>query len=100
MLELTTDHIATVIKDRTGKYQDKTIEKPGEDFGRELAAWLTDGKTPAQTEPPKAQAEDPKSQTTEQPKNESTKAEGPRPRYPQGGDPGGYRVFSGVRRFG
>ncbi|MEN6404016.1 MAG: ATP-binding protein [Armatimonadia bacterium] len=43
LLELSTDHIATVIKDRTGKFQDLTIEKPGEDFGRALAAWLADG---------------------------------------------------------
>jgi hypothetical protein len=29
LLELTTDHIGTVIKDRTGKFQDKTIYKMG-----------------------------------------------------------------------
>jgi hypothetical protein len=32
-----------VIKDRTGKFQDKLLDKPGEDFGRDLAAWLSDG---------------------------------------------------------
>lgn len=40
LLELTTDHIANVIKDRTGRFQDRLIEKPGEDFGREMAGWL------------------------------------------------------------
>jgi hypothetical protein len=43
LLELTAEHIGTVIKDRTGKFQDRLIDKPGEDFGRELAAWLADG---------------------------------------------------------
>lgn len=43
LVELTTEHMATVIKDRTGKFQDKIIEKPGEDFGAELLAWLNDG---------------------------------------------------------
>ncbi len=46
LVEISTDHIANVIKDRTGKFQDKLLEKPGEDFGRQLAAWLADG-TPA-----------------------------------------------------
>jgi hypothetical protein len=32
-----------VIKDRTGKFQDKLIDRPGEDFGQQLAAWLSDG---------------------------------------------------------
>jgi len=40
LLELSPDHVAQVIKDRTGRYQDAMIEKPGEEFGRELAAWL------------------------------------------------------------
>lgn len=43
LIEMSVEHIAGIIKDRTGKYQDKTITKPGEDFGRELAAWLSDG---------------------------------------------------------
>ncbi len=51
LLEISTEHIANVIKDRTGKWQDKLIEKPGEDFGAELAAWLSDG-APAKTPPP------------------------------------------------
>lgn len=44
LIEISTEHIANVIKDRTGKYQDKTINKPGESFGQELAAWLNDGE--------------------------------------------------------
>jgi hypothetical protein len=46
LVEISTEHIANVIKDRTGKFQDKLIDKPDERFGRELAAWLADG-TPA-----------------------------------------------------
>ena len=45
LMELNTDHTANVLKDRTGKYQDQFIEKPGEDFGKELSDWLSDGLT-------------------------------------------------------
>jgi hypothetical protein len=44
LLEMNTDHYATVIKDRTGKFQDQIIEKPGEDFGASLMQWLNDGE--------------------------------------------------------
>ena len=47
LLQMSTDHAATVIKDRTGKYQDKALDLPDEDFGRELAAWLGQGAPPA-----------------------------------------------------
>ena len=47
MLEIDTNHFGTVIKDRTGKFQDAIIEKPGEDFGRQLAEWLKEGAEPA-----------------------------------------------------
>lgn len=43
LLEVSTEHIGNVIKDRTGKFQDKLIEKPGPEFGRELISWLSDG---------------------------------------------------------
>jgi hypothetical protein len=43
LVEISTEHIANVIKDRTGKFQDKLIDKPDEKFGRDLAAWLADG---------------------------------------------------------
>lgn len=44
LMELTVDHTARILKDRTGKYQDKIIEKPGEDLGKELHAWLREGE--------------------------------------------------------
>jgi hypothetical protein len=47
LVEISTEHIANVIKDRTGKFQDKLLDKPGEDFGRDLAAWLSEGTAPA-----------------------------------------------------
>lgn len=46
LLEMSGTHNARVVKDRSGKYQDKTINLPGEKFGRELAAWLSEGATP------------------------------------------------------
>jgi hypothetical protein len=46
LLEMSPDHIGTVIKDRTGQFQDKMLEKPGEDFGKDLSAWLSDGPPP------------------------------------------------------
>lgn len=44
LLELTPDHIMNVLKDRTGKFQDEMRDKPGEDFGEELASWLNEGE--------------------------------------------------------
>lgn len=43
LLELSAEHIANVIKDRTGMFQDKLLTKPGEEFGRELVEWLNTG---------------------------------------------------------
>lgn len=43
LLQLSTDHTAEVLKDRTGKFQDALITKPDEDFGRELVTWLSEG---------------------------------------------------------
>ena len=54
LVEISTEHIANVIKDRTGKFQDKLLEKPGEGFGQELAAWLAEGVKP-QARPAKAE---------------------------------------------
>jgi len=45
LMEISVDHIATVIKDRTGRFQDETFT-PDEDFGESLAAWLADGAAP------------------------------------------------------
>lgn len=44
LMEISPEHFAHVTKDRTGKYQDKIIEKPGEEFGKELKDWLNEGK--------------------------------------------------------
>lgn len=58
LMELSADHVASITKDRTGKYQDQTIDKPGEDFGRELAAWLaTDVPRKDTATPPAADRE-------------------------------------------
>lgn len=46
LLEISAAHIAEVIKDRTGRYQDVLIDKPDEQFGAELAAWLSEGEPP------------------------------------------------------
>ncbi|MDR2052053.1 MAG: ATP-binding protein [Treponema sp.] len=59
LLEMNQNHHALVTKDRTGKFQDETIEKPGEDFGLALYEWLSTGKmeipaTPAQAVRPPA----------------------------------------------
>lgn len=51
LVEISTDHIANVIKDRTGKFQDKLIDKPDERFGRDLAAWLSEGHAAPSTAP-------------------------------------------------
>jgi hypothetical protein len=52
LVEISVEHIGQVIKDRTGKFQDKLIDKPGEQFGQQLAAWLADGE-PAPAPAPK-----------------------------------------------
>jgi len=46
LFELTPEHLATIIKDRTGKFQDRIIEKPGKAFGQELVDWLNEGAAP------------------------------------------------------
>ncbi len=53
LIEIGDDHTARIIKDRSGKFQDQIIEKPGEDFGNALASWLDQGvemapKSPAE----------------------------------------------------
>jgi hypothetical protein len=40
------NHVGMVTKDRTGKFQDQFIEKPGRKLGRELIAWLNEGAEP------------------------------------------------------
>jgi hypothetical protein len=43
VMELSQKHVGFISKDRTGKFQDKYIELPGEGFGQELIAWLNEG---------------------------------------------------------
>jgi hypothetical protein len=43
LMELSVDHVVNIIKDRTGKFQDRLVEKPGEELGKEIAAWLGEG---------------------------------------------------------
>lgn len=43
VLQINPDHVAFVEKDRTGKFQDEVIEKPDEEFGAKLKAWLSEG---------------------------------------------------------
>ena len=62
LLEMSAEHFGTVIKDRTGQFQDMVIEKPGEEFGRDLAEWLGQGEecAPAEeTEEAEAAADSP-----------------------------------------
>jgi hypothetical protein len=66
LVEISTDHIANVIKDRTGKFQDKLIEKPGKEFGAALAAWLADG-APDQAPAPAPVRLEPRAQVAEPP---------------------------------
>jgi hypothetical protein len=85
LLELTTDHVGTVIKDRTGKFQDRIIEKPDEAFGRELAAWLAEGVPARPPAKPAAPApESPKSPAARWPGLPGRSAAKPGPLAPSG----------------
>jgi hypothetical protein len=46
------NHLGLVTKDRTSKFQDQFIEKPGKELGQQLIAWLNEGAAPP-TPPPK-----------------------------------------------
>jgi hypothetical protein len=48
LFEISPEHIVHVIKDRSGRFQDRTIDKPDEEFGKALAAWLSDAPPPAE----------------------------------------------------
>lgn len=45
LIEISVDHYARILKDRSGKFQDKIIDRPGEELGRDLAEWLEQGET-------------------------------------------------------
>ena len=49
LMELSPDHTVNVIKDRTGKFQDRIIEQPGAEFGQEIVQWLNEGAAPRVT---------------------------------------------------
>jgi hypothetical protein len=40
------NHVGLVTKDRTSKFQDQFIEKPGKELGKQLIAWLNEGAAP------------------------------------------------------
>lgn len=44
LMQISPEHDALVIKDRTGKYQDEVIQLPDEEFGKALGEWLQDGE--------------------------------------------------------
>ncbi len=44
LMEISPEHAINVIKDRTGQFQDRIIQDPGEDFGKEILAWLSEGE--------------------------------------------------------
>jgi hypothetical protein len=56
LLEINSDHMATVIKDRSGNFQDQIIKNPNEEFGEKIINWLMIGDVVEQKpiiEPPK-----------------------------------------------
>ncbi|MDR0442142.1 MAG: ATP-binding protein [Treponema sp.] len=73
LMELSQQHIAVISKDRTGKFQDETIEKPGEDFGMALYDWLSGGKVETPVVPVGANSVKPQKETAAQvkPKNDT-----------------------------
>jgi DNA polymerase III delta prime subunit len=51
LFEINPEHYCTIIKDRTGKFQDRIIQFPDESFGEEIKAWLCSGKVPEKKQP-------------------------------------------------
>ena len=49
LMQISPEHDALVIKDRTGKYQDEVIPMPDEEFGKALGDWLKEGKKEPET---------------------------------------------------
>jgi hypothetical protein len=72
LLELKQNHYAVISKDRTGKYQDVTIEKPGEEFGVAFYDWFSSGKPVIPAAQAEKNASKPKKQEAvpEKPKTE------------------------------
>ena len=53
LIEINQEHYAFISKDRSGKYQDKSIERPGKEFGKGVAEWLSDAKPVVKSAEPK-----------------------------------------------
>jgi sugar/nucleoside kinase (ribokinase family) len=43
-MTLDANHVGLVTKDRTSKFQDEFIERPGKEFGERLTVWLNEGE--------------------------------------------------------
>jgi hypothetical protein len=57
--EISIEHVMNVSKDRTGQFQDRWVEKPGESFGRDIRLWLSGGNPNPTWEAPKPNSETP-----------------------------------------
>lgn len=57
--DVTQDHDLVVTKTRAAFLKDAVIREAGEDLGRQLAAWLADGTTPAPAPAPEVRAAEP-----------------------------------------
>ena len=55
LMQLSPEHVAHVLKDRTGKYQDAIIDCPDENMGVDLKMWLEEGSEPEAKPEPKAE---------------------------------------------
>lgn len=70
LIDMAENHWGTVLKDRTGKFQDQILDKPGVEFGRALASWLSEGvevevkKAEPQSSKPEPQAQTPSAQAS------------------------------------
>lgn len=52
LLSLSSNHVGEIIKDRSGKFQDRIIESPSENLGEEMINWLRQGDPiPVQEKP-------------------------------------------------
>ena len=74
LMQVSEDHIGHVIKDRTGKFQDQLLDKPGEEFGAALKDWLDEG-----VENPVVKPESTESMTEEVP-SQTPKKRGRKPK--------------------
>jgi energy-coupling factor transporter ATP-binding protein EcfA2 len=86
LVEINQQHQAIITKDRTGKFQDETIDKPAEEFGVALYEWLADGKVEA----PSMAA----TTTISNVNPEAAKRTSSRTRNPEGGEGGRTNAFT------